>query len=276
MTIYHMPIYKNWRNSWVKKLGRWIWLLWILEASKNMIWTTVFNKKTWQESCRTGYLGCTRFPLSVGLWIQRISFYPGKPRSGWTGAGLLPMNQESTRWHLSCCRCIPSSRKSMVSWRDIEIWNIRAWKRKSPIQIPEAVIQTGEHADALVYELADMEKAINEDAECMHLDYTKMWWYDDEFRKNGISVSGGDSKLWYETHLSGDVQGVGFRYRSFISPVAQLVVASGGEPAGRKSGDEVQEAKLHSEMLDRIQQQRWINVADIWDHRDSLWRRKRI
>ena len=35
------------------------------------------------------------------------------------------------------------------------------------------VIQTGEHADALAYELADMEKAIRGDAECMHLDYTK-------------------------------------------------------------------------------------------------------
>ena len=35
------------------------------------------------------------------------------------------------------------------------------------------VIKAGENADALAYELADMEKAINGDPSCMHLDYTK-------------------------------------------------------------------------------------------------------
>ena len=33
--------------------------------------------------------------------------------------------------------------------------------------------KAGENADALAYELADMEKAINGDPSCMHLDYTK-------------------------------------------------------------------------------------------------------
>ena len=36
------------------------------------------------------------------------------------------------------------------------------------------VIQTGEHADALAYELADMEKAIRGDTEYMHLNLQKM------------------------------------------------------------------------------------------------------
>ena len=35
------------------------------------------------------------------------------------------------------------------------------------------LIKAGENADALAYELADMEKAINGDPSCMHLDYTK-------------------------------------------------------------------------------------------------------
>ena len=35
------------------------------------------------------------------------------------------------------------------------------------------VIREGENADALAYELADMERAISGDAECMHLEYTK-------------------------------------------------------------------------------------------------------
>ncbi len=64
------------------------------------------------------------------------------------------------------------------------------------------VIQTGEHADALAYELADMEKAIRGDAECMHLDYTKdvMGMMTGIQKRMGISVSG-RCKLWYETHL---------------------------------------------------------------------------
>ena len=65
----------------------------------------------------------------------------------------------------------------------------RAWGSENrPIQIPEKreVIQTSEHADALAYELADMEKAIRGDAECMHLDYTKdVMGMMTEFRKNG-------------------------------------------------------------------------------------------
>ncbi len=65
------------------------------------------------------------------------------------------------------------------------------------------VIQTGEHADALAYELADMEKAIRGDAECMHLDYTKdVMGMDDGIQKRmGISVSGGDVNYGTKTHL---------------------------------------------------------------------------
>ena len=33
--------------------------------------------------------------------------------------------------------------------------------------------KAGENADALAYELADMERAINGDTACMHLEYTK-------------------------------------------------------------------------------------------------------
>ena len=51
----------------------------------------------------------------------------------------------------------------------------RAWEAK--ITYTESgkteIIKAGENADALAYELADMEKAINGDVSCMHLDYTK-------------------------------------------------------------------------------------------------------
>ena len=64
--------------------------------------------------------------------------------------------------------------------------------------------------------------------------------------------------------FSGDVQGVGFRYRAFY--IAQSLGLAGwvenlwdGRVEMEVQGSE---ASIR-EMLDRIQQQRWINVADM-------------
>ena len=64
--------------------------------------------------------------------------------------------------------------------------------------------------------------------------------------------------------FSGDVQGVGFRYRSFY--ITQSLGLAGwvenlwdGRVEMEVQGSE---ASIR-EMLDRIQQQRWINVADM-------------
>ena len=64
--------------------------------------------------------------------------------------------------------------------------------------------------------------------------------------------------------FSGDVQGVGFRYRSFY--IAQALGLAGwvenlwdGRVEMEVQGSEVS----IREMLARIQQQRWINVADM-------------
>lgn len=64
--------------------------------------------------------------------------------------------------------------------------------------------------------------------------------------------------------FSGNVQGVGFRYRSFY--IAQSLGLTGwvenlwdGRVEMEVQGSE---ASIR-EMLDRIQQQRWINVADM-------------
>ena len=64
--------------------------------------------------------------------------------------------------------------------------------------------------------------------------------------------------------FSGDVQGVGFRYRSFY--IAQSLGLAGwvenlwdGRVEMEVQGSE---ASIR-EMLDRIQQQRWINVTDM-------------
>ena len=51
----------------------------------------------------------------------------------------------------------------------------RAWEAK--ITYTESgeteIIKAGDHANALAYELADMERAINGDKDCMHLSYTR-------------------------------------------------------------------------------------------------------
>ena len=64
--------------------------------------------------------------------------------------------------------------------------------------------------------------------------------------------------------FSGNVQGVGFRYRSFY--IAQSLGLTGWvENLGDGRGEmEVQGSEVSiREMLARIQQQRWINVTDM-------------
>ena len=64
--------------------------------------------------------------------------------------------------------------------------------------------------------------------------------------------------------FSGDVQGVGFRYRSFY--IAQSLGLAGWVENlwdGRVEMAEQGRDVSIREMLDRIQQQRWINVADM-------------
>ena len=51
----------------------------------------------------------------------------------------------------------------------------RAWEaRITYVETGDTeVVRAGENADALAYELADMEKAIAGDEECMYFEYTK-------------------------------------------------------------------------------------------------------
>ena len=63
--------------------------------------------------------------------------------------------------------------------------------------------------------------------------------------------------------FSGDVQGVGFRYRSYIAQSLGLAGWVENLWDGRVEM-EVQGSEVSiREMLARIQQQRWINVADM-------------
>ena len=113
MTIYHMPIYKKLKEILESgKLGKVNLITMNFGSFKEYDMNNRFFNKNLAGGAMLD-IGCTRFPLFGGLWIpSRISFIQVKPAP--TGvdeqAGLLLMNQEG-RWHLSCCRCIPSSRK---------------------------------------------------------------------------------------------------------------------------------------------------------------------
>ena len=93
-------------------------------------------------------------------------------------AGLLLMNEEGQMASVMLSLHSKQPKRGMISCEKgyIEIMEYpRAWE--ATITYAESgeteVIKEGENADALAYELADMEKAISGDTECMHIEYTK-------------------------------------------------------------------------------------------------------
>ena len=93
-------------------------------------------------------------------------------------AGILLMNKEAQMATLALSLHSKQPKRGMVSCEKgyIEVMEYpRAWEAK--ITYTDSgkteLIKAGENADALAYELADMEKAINGDPSCMLLDYTK-------------------------------------------------------------------------------------------------------
>ena len=69
--------------------------------------------------------------------------------------------------------------------------------------------------------------------------------------------------------FSGDVQGVGFRYRSFY--IAQSLGRLGGEPVGRKSGDgSAGKRSFHSGNVRSDSATEMDQRGGYGDHRDSL------
>ena len=145
MTIYHMPIYKKLKGAMLD-IGVYAlsFIRWFMDSKPDQLLSQVK-------------------PAPTGVDEQ---------------AGLLLMNQEGQMASVMLSLHSKQPKRGMVSCEKgyIEIMEYpRAWEAR--ITYTDSgeteVIQTGEHADALAYELADMEKAIRGDAECMHLDYTK-------------------------------------------------------------------------------------------------------
>lgn len=93
-------------------------------------------------------------------------------------AGLLLMNKEGQMATVMLSLHSKQPKRGMISCEKgyIEIMEYpRAWEaRITYVETGDVdVIRAGENADALAYELEDMEKAIAGDSECMHFDYTK-------------------------------------------------------------------------------------------------------
>lgn len=182
MTIYHMPIYKKLRE--------------LLDSGKlgkvNLITMNFGSFKEYNMSNRFfnrnlaggAMLDIGVYALSFIRWfmdekptklLSQVKLFP-------TGvdeqAGLLLMNKEGQMASVMLSLHSKQPKRGMISCEKgyIEIMEYpRAWE--ATITYAESgeteVIKEGENADALAYELADMEKAISGDTECMHIEYTK-------------------------------------------------------------------------------------------------------
>lgn len=182
MTIYHMPIYKKLKE--------------ILESGKlgevNLITMNFGSFKEYDMNNRFfnrnlaggAMLDIGVYALSFIRWFMEetpdrlVSQVKAAPTGVDEQAGLLLMNQKGQMASVMLSLHSKQPKRGMISCEKgfIEIMEYpRAWEAvitdtKSGEQ---AVVKAGENADALAYELADMECAILGDTDIMHLDYTK-------------------------------------------------------------------------------------------------------
>lgn len=182
MPIYHMPIYK--------KLNE------ILESGVlgkvNLITMNFGSFKEYNMSNRFfnrnlaggAMLDIGVYALSFIRWFldskpdQLLSQVKPAPTGVDEQAGLLLMNKEGQMANVMLSLHSKQPKRGMVSCEKgyIEVMEYpRAWEAKITYTDTgkTEIIKVGENADALAYELADMEKAINGDTSCMHLDYTE-------------------------------------------------------------------------------------------------------
>ena len=182
MTIYHMPLYKKLRE--------------ILDSGKlgkvNLITMNFGSFKEYDRKnrfCNRNLAGGAMldigvYALSFIRWFmdekpdQLLSQVKPAPTGVDEQAGLLLMNREGQMASVMLSLHSKQPKRGMISCEKgyIEIMEYpRAWE--ATITYTDSgeteVIREGENADALAYELADMERAISGDTEVMHLDYTK-------------------------------------------------------------------------------------------------------
>lgn len=174
MTIYHMPIYKKLKEILESgKLGK----VNLITMNFGSFKEYDMNNRFFNKNLAGGaMLDIGVYALSFIRWFmdskpdQLLSQVKPAPTGVDEQAGLLLMNQEGQMASVMLSLHSKQPKRGMVSCEKgyIEIMEYpRAWEAR--ITYTDSgeteVIQTGEHADALVYELADMEKAIRGDAE---------------------------------------------------------------------------------------------------------------
>ena len=181
MTIFHMPIYKKLKEILADgSLGK----VNLITMNFGSFKEYDMNNRFFNRNLAGGAM------LDIGVYALSFIrwFMDSKPdsllsqvKSAPTGvdeqAGLLLMNKEGQMATVMLSLHSKQPKRGMISCEKgyIEVMEYpRAWEAK--ITYTESgkseIIKSGENADALAYELADMEKAIAGDTECMHLDYT--------------------------------------------------------------------------------------------------------
>ena len=182
MTIFHMPVYKKLKE--------------ILESGKlgkvNLITMNFGSFKEYNMENRFfnrnlaggAMLDIGVYALSFIRWFmdskpdQLLSQVKQAPTKVDEQAGLFFTNAEGQMATVMLSLHSKQPKRGMISCEKgyIEIMEYpRAWEaRITYVETGDVdVIRAGENADALAYELEDMEKAIAGDSECMHFDYTK-------------------------------------------------------------------------------------------------------
>ena len=182
MTIYHMPIYKELKKILDSgRLGR------VNLITMNFGSFKEYNMKNrfFNRNLAGGaMLDIGVYALSFLRWFfdskpdQLLSQVKPAPTGVDEQAGLLLTNQEGQMASVMLSLHSKQPKRGMVSCENgfIEIMEYpRAWEAKiTDASTGESeIIKAGDNTDALAYELADMERAINGDASAMHLDYTK-------------------------------------------------------------------------------------------------------
>lgn len=182
MTIYHMPIYKELKKFLDSgRLGR------VNLITMNFGSFKEYNMKNrfFNRNLAGGaMLDIGVYALSFIRWFfdskpdQLLSQVKPAPTGVDEQAGLLLTNQEGQMASVMLSLHSKQPKRGMVSCENgfIEIMEYpRAWEAKiTDASTGESeIIKAGDNADALAYELTDMERAINGDSSAMHLDYTK-------------------------------------------------------------------------------------------------------
>lgn len=182
MTIYHMPLYKKLKELLdTGVLGK----VNLITMNFGSFKEYDMNNRFFNRNLAGGaMLDIGVYALSFIRWFmdskpdQLLSQVKPAPTGVDEQAGLLLMNKEGQMASVMLSLHSKQPKRGMISCEKgyIEIMEYpRAWEaRITYVETGDVdIVRAGDNADALAYELADMEKAINGEPECVHFDYTR-------------------------------------------------------------------------------------------------------